>query len=64
MALAEGVMKVRWVASDFEAMASKTLRFAPEDVVSINAGLKARNAAVMAAIRPEAVSDPIRTHGK
>jgi hypothetical protein len=61
---AEGVMKARWVAADFEAMAFKTLRFAPEDVVIIRAGLKARNAAVMAAIRPGAVTDPIQTHGK
>jgi hypothetical protein len=61
---AEGVMKARWDEADFEAMAFKTLPFAPEDVDIIRAGLKARNAAVMATDkRPGATAAPVPIHG-
>ena len=61
---AEGVMKARWDEADFSAMAFKTLQFAPEDVDIIRAGLKARNAAVMATEEHAGASAaPVPMHG-
>lgn len=61
---AEGVMKARWDEADFRAMAFKTLPFAPEDVDIIRAGLKARNAAVMATDKdPGVTAAPVPIHG-
>jgi hypothetical protein len=59
----EGVMKGRWNEADFEAMGFKPLPFAPEDVMIIHAGLKARNSGVMAPATQGEMMAAIPTRG-